>query len=58
MPLLLNAGQLGFGITTLVPARLRYSDTDQQLYLVDTYQGGLIPIELDPFRDTPITSFY
>jgi hypothetical protein len=58
VPLLMNASQVGFGITTLVPSRLRYSVADQQLYLVDTYQGGLIPIELDPFRDTPITSFY
>jgi hypothetical protein len=58
VPLLMNASQVGFGITTLVPSRLRYSVADQQLYLVDTYQGGLIPIDLDPFRDTPITSFY
>jgi hypothetical protein len=56
--LVLNATQIGFGVTTLVPARLRYSSTDERLYLVDTYQGGLIPIDLDPFTDTPITSFY
>jgi hypothetical protein len=56
--LVMNATQIGFGVTTLVPSRLRYSATDEQLYLVDTYQGGLIPIDLDPFTDTPITSFY
>jgi hypothetical protein len=56
--LVMNAAQIGFGINALVPSRLRYSATDERLYMVDTYQGGLIPIDLDPFTDTPITSFY
>jgi hypothetical protein len=56
--LVMNAAQIGFGITTLVPSRLRWNNEDEHLYMVDTYQGGLIPIELDPFSDSPITSFY
>jgi hypothetical protein len=56
--LVMNATQIGFGVDSLVPSRLRYSTTDERLYMVDTYQGGLIPIDLDPFTDTPITSFY
>jgi len=56
--LVMNAAQIGFGVNALVPSRLRYSATDERLYMVDTYQGGLIPIDLDPFTDTPITSFY
>jgi len=56
--LVMNAAQIGFGVNALVPSRLRYSDADERLYMVDTYQGGLIPIDLDPFIDTPITSFY
>lgn len=58
VPLVMNATQIGAGSSTLVPARLRYSTADEHLYLVDTYQGGLIPIDLDPFNDTPVTSFY
>lgn len=56
--LVMNASQIGFGVTSLVPARLRFSTANQHLYLVDTYVGGLIPIDLDPFTNTPITSIY
>jgi hypothetical protein len=40
---------LGFGSATVVPVQLRYSETDQKLYLIDIHDRGLLPIPLDSF---------
>jgi hypothetical protein len=43
-----NAGSVGFGGATVVPTQLRYNWVDEQLYLVDISDRGLVPITLDP----------
>lgn len=60
-----NGGLLSFdarqpyrGVSSIIPSRLRYSETNRELYLVDTHLGGLIPITLDPFPSAPTRSFY
>lgn len=35
--------------TGVLPARLRYSDTDLRLYMIDPQQRGLLPVRVDNF---------
>lgn len=44
-----RGGDLGFGSATVIVEQLRYSETDQRLYMVDINERGLVPIPLDPF---------
>ena len=36
-------------VNTVIVEQLRYSETDQRLYMVDINERGLVPIPLDPF---------
>jgi hypothetical protein len=46
--LIFDGTRVGFGSADVVPVRLRYSDTDRRLYMIDIHDRGLVPIPLDP----------